>query len=178
MSFDSLSIKTFLEELHRQSQGDLQFQASMYEIGASMGLAKGEAGSLAEELMVSGLVELRTLSGGISITGEGLAALGISAPPTASANVTQQFSAGPVADKADCEMLGDLIAIMKSNLCGLKMEYQQLEQIVIDLKAIEIQLLSPSPKVAVFRELLRSLHSAFQDIDHKAVTVKLAPLFR
>ena len=175
MSYTEESMKYFLEELNRQSMGDLQYQVSMYEVGATIGLAKGEAGSLAEELMVAGLVELRTLSGGISITHEGLATLGIT-PPTIDTDATQRFSPGPVANKADCQLLNHLIDTMKSSISGVKMEYQHLEEIVIDLKTIEVQMLSPSPKIAVFRELLRSLHSAFQALDHKALADKCKAL--
>jgi len=178
MSLDDLSSKIFLEELHRQTKGDLQTQVSMYEVGASMGLAKGEAGSLAEELMVNGLVELRTLAGGVSITREGLSSLGIAAPATPADSTELQFSNGPTASKTDREILCHLIDTMKTCLSGLKMEYTQLEEIIMDLKTMEVQLLSPAPKVAVFRELLRSLHASFQVIDNKTVTSQLAPLIK
>ncbi len=178
MSLDDLSIKTFLEELHRRTQGDQQSQASMYEVGASMGLAKGEAGSLAEELMVAGLVELRTLSGGISITREGLSSLGLSAPAPPADGPELKFSDGPTANKTDREILCRLIDTMKTSLSGLKLEYNQLEEIIIDLKTMEVQLLSPAPKVAVCRELLRSLHVSFQVIGNKTVTSQLLPLIR
>ncbi len=178
MNFDSPTLKIFLEELHRQTKGDLQSQVSMYEVGASIGLAKSEAGSLAEELMVDGLVELRTLSGGISITREGLASLGISVAVTPSADTDQRLSNGPAANKADREILSRLVDTMKTSLSGLKMEYNQLEEIIIDLKTIEVQLLSPAPKVAVFRELLRSLHAAFKTFDNKPILSMLAPHLR
>ena len=176
MSLDDLSSKMFLQELHRQTKGDLQSQVSMYEVGASMGLAKGAAGSLAEELMVAGLVELRTLSGGISITREGLSSLGISAPAAPAEGIHQKFSYGPTANEADREILGRLIDTMKTGLSGLKMEYNQLEEIIIDLKTMEVQLLSPAPKLAVCREILRSLHASFQVVGNKTVTSQLAPL--
>ncbi|MBU1568243.1 MAG: hypothetical protein KJ630_21800 [Proteobacteria bacterium] len=178
MSLDDPSVRTFLEELHRRTIGDMQAQASMYEVGAAMGLGKSEAGTLAEELMVAGLVELRTLSGGISITLEGLSFLGIAAPTTTSADTNQKFSDGPAANKADREILCRLIDTMKTSLSGLKTEYKQLEEIIIDLKTIEVQLLSPFPKVAILRELLRSLHSSFQAIGNKALTALLAPHIR
>ncbi len=178
MSSESQNDKTFLEELNRQTKGDLQSQVSMYEVGASIGLAKGEAGSLAEELMVSGLVELRTLSGGISITREGLASLGISLPISPAVAPDQSFSNGPAANKADLAILRHLVDTMKTSLSGLKMEYNQLEEIIVDLKTVEVQLLSPAPKVAVFRELLRSLHASFEIIDNKTITSQLAPHLR
>lgn len=176
MSYTEESMKEFLEELNRHCRGDLECQVSMYEVGATMGLAKGEAGSLAEELMVAGLVELRTLSGGISITREGLTTLGIAPPDTNDTDTTQRFSEGPIANKTDCQLLDHFLDTVKSSISGVKMEYQYLEGIVIDLKTIEVQMLSPSPKIAVFREVLRSLHSAFQAVDNKVVADKCKAL--
>jgi len=176
MSFDDLNSKSFLEELYRQAKGDMQTQVSMYDVGAAMGLVKAEAGSLAEGLMVEGLIELRTLSGGISITGEGLASLGISAPATPSKNDDQRFSDGPLLNAADREILQRLMNVMKTGVSELRGEYSQLEEIVIDLKTIEIQLLSPAPKLVVIRELLRSLHHSFQINANLKVTATLKPL--
>lgn len=178
MSHDDLNRKIFLEELHRQTKGDMQSQVSMYEVGAAMGFAKGVAGSLAEGLMVEGLVELRTLSGGISITGEGLAFLGISAPTAPCGEAGRQLSKGPIANKADREILERAVAAMKSTIAALKMDYNQLEEIIFDLKTIEVQLLSPSPKIAVFRELLRALHASFQFCSNTAIMELLAPLIK
>jgi hypothetical protein len=178
MSHNDQDRKSFLEELHKQTKGDLQSQVSMYAVGAAIGFAKGEAGSLAEGLMVEGLVELRTLSGAISITREGLASLGISAPTAPSTEACQRFSKGPIADQADRKLLCHTVDAMKSTIPTLKLDYNQLEEIIIDLKTIEVHLLSPSPKVAVFRELLRSLHSSFQSCNNMAVMELLAPLIK
>ena len=176
MDSENLNSKTFLAELHRQTKGDMQSQVSMYTVGAAIGLAKGEAGSLAEELMVSGLVELRTLAGGISITRDGLSSLGISAPQPAGDNDGEQrLGKGTIADKGDRELLCRLIETVKASLPALAIEYEQLEEIVIDIKTIDVQLLSPAPKIAVFRELLRSLHAAFSRIAHQSLIAKLAP---
>lgn len=176
MDSENLNSNAFLAELHRQTKGDMQSQVSMYAIGAAIGLAKGEAGSLAEGLMVSGLVELRTLSGGISITRDGLSSLGISAPqPAVDEGGEQRLGKGTIADKGDRELLCRLVETVKSSLPGLDIEYEKLEEIVIDLKTIDVQLLSPAPKIAVFRELLRSLHVAFSGIAHQTLVAKLAP---
>ena len=176
MDSENPNSKIFLAELHRQTKGDMQAQVSMYVIGAAIGLAKNEAGSLAEELMVAGLVELQTLAGGISITRDGLSSLGISAPqPAVNDDGEQRFGKGTIADKGDRELLCRLVLAVKSSLPGLDIEYQQLEEIVIDIKTIDVQLLSPAPKIAVLRELLRSLHGAFSRIAHQSLIAKLAP---
>lgn len=175
MSLENPNARIFLEELYSSTKGDPQALVSMYEIGTGIGLAKGEAGALAEELMVSGLVELRTLAGGISITSEGLATLGIASPVPA-AGAQQQLSQGPDASKEDCRLLISLIDTVKARLPELQLEYSLLEEIIIDCKSIEVQLLSPRPKIAVFRELLRSLHTALQR--DSPLSAQLAALIR
>ena len=178
MNPENLNTKHFLEVLHQRTAGSTEAQVSMYEVGATMGLAKIEAGALAEELMVAGLVELRTLAGGISITREGMGILGVSPPATPPANGDRQFSKGPNASTADCELLTHLLDDIKASLSGLQAKYQQLEEIVIDIKTIEVQLLSPKPKIAIFRELLRSLHGSFSTLGKAAMAARLESLIR
>lgn len=176
MNLDDVISKSFLTELHQQTKGDLQAQVSMYEVGAAIGLAKGEAGSRAEELMVGGLVELRTLAGGISITPEGLAALGLAVPSPPVANQDICLSPGPVVNAADRRLLEGLVEEIKQGLPGAKLGSASLEGAIFDLKTIEVHLLSPYPKIAVVRELLRSLLESFQAGDSKKVVTKLAGL--
>ena len=73
MDIDNPEAKRYLTELCTKTQGDTGAQISMFEVGAAIGLDKTEAGMVAEELIVEGLAELRNLSGGISITAQGLA---------------------------------------------------------------------------------------------------------
>jgi hypothetical protein len=176
IKIDDVISKNFLTELHQQTKGDMQAQVSMYEVGAAIGLAKGEAGSRAEELMVAGLMELRTLAGGISITPEGLAALGMSVPSPPVASQDLRLSSGPVVNAADRRVLEGLVEEIKQDLPGAKLGAASLEGIIFDLKTIEVHLLSPSPKVAVVRELLRSLLESFQAGESKTVVTKLAGL--
>lgn len=176
MNLDDVISKSFLTELHQRTKGDMQSQVSMHEVGAAIGLAKDEAGSRAEELMVAGLVELRTLAGGISITPEGLAALGMAVPSPPVANQDLRLSSGPVVNAADRRLLEGLVEEIKQDLPGAKLGSAALEGVIFDLKTIEVQLLSPCPKVAVVRELLRSLQESFQVGDSKTVVTKLAGL--
>ena len=160
MDIEDLNLKGYLEELYRQTGGDTEVQISMYELGGAIGYNKAEAGSLAEQLMVQGQVELRTLSGGISITPDGLATLGIATPPSQAAQSAQKLSHGPVVDDTDRQLVRLLVDNVKSKISGLDLGYDLLEELVLDLKTIEVHMLSPKPKTAVLRELFRSLHNA------------------
>ena len=162
MANDEHKGKAYLEELYRLTGGDTEIQVSMYEVGAAIGLDKSEAGSLAEELMVQEQTELRTLAGGISITTEGLAVLGIDVASSPSAESGFQLSQGPVTDAADRQAIQRLTEEIKEEISGLKLDYDLLEEIILDLKTIEVHMLSPKPKIAILREILRSLHAALE----------------
>lgn len=160
MTTDETTTKSYLNELCQQTGGDIEKQASMYDIGMVIGLEKSVAGSLAEELMVQGLVELKTLSGGIGITSEGLAVLGISV--TASpANLDQRrLSDNPVTTDADREVIQVITSEIQNTISSKQLEYALLEEIVLDFKTLEVQMLSPNPKNAILREVFRSLRKS------------------
>lgn len=173
MDNEDLKKKGYLEELHRQTGGDIESQVSMYDVGTAIGLDKGEAGSLAEQLMVQGQAELRTLAGGISITAEGLEALGITVLSANSAEHALRLSKGPVANETDRQTIQSLTKEIKQGIYGLTLEYDVLEEIVIDLKTIEVQMLSLKPKIPVFRELFRSLLSTMETAKIDKITARL-----
>jgi len=176
MDKDALHMKGYLDELYRQTGGDTEQQVSMYDLGVAIGLDKAEAGSIAEQLMVQGQAELRTLAGGISITTEGLAVLGISAPPTNKSGESLHLGAGPVADDADRRTVHLLTEEIKETLSGQAVKYDLLEEITLDLKTIEVHLLSPRPKIAVLREIFRSLHDALTTIGAGKIVARLASI--
>lgn len=158
MNSDELQTAAYLQELCTSTGGDIEAQASMYDIGASIGIEKDAAGKLAEELMVQGYVELKTLSGGIGITAEGLSFLGVSAGGSSvGANRELSLSAGPVANDDDRNVVQTIIARIHEETAAIGGDYETLEQIVLDLKAIELHLLTPAPKIAVLTALFHSI---------------------
>ena len=164
MDIDDLTIKAYLEELYRQTGGDTEVQVSMYNLGEAIGLDKAEAGSLAEQLMFQGQVELKSLAGGISITPEGLAVLGIAVANAHSAEDSLRLGGGLIADEADRRTVQRLIENIKNEISGLHLEYSLLEDIVLDLKTIEVHMLSSRPKIAVIREIFRSLQNNLETV--------------
>lgn len=176
MDIDDIKIKSYLEELHRQTGGNTEAQVSMYDLGAAIGFDKAEAGSLAEQLMVQGQVELRTLSGGISITQEGLGVLGITMSSPHSAANGQKLGNGPVADDTDRRTVHLLTEEVKKDISELGFKYDLLEEIVLDLKTIEVHMLSPKPKTAVLREIFRSLQNTFETAKVEKTAAQLRTL--
>ena len=159
MSFDEIQIQNFMEQLAQMSGGDVSKEVSMYEIGSSMGLDRSEAGALAEELIIDGYAELKNLTGGISITAAGLRLLNLD-------------TEGPGEDQGEGRfVLGDTEALTPEGIEaveGLAEEirkvigeggfgYSPVEEMIIDLKTLQVQLLSCRPKTDVVRVILACL---------------------
>ena len=67
MTIANTQMKSFLRQLYQMSDGDTDTAVSMYDIGAILGLEKSAAGTIAEDLIIDGYAELKTLSGGITM---------------------------------------------------------------------------------------------------------------
>jgi hypothetical protein len=160
MTMENDAQKAFLVELYRDSNADTDAQRSMYVLGEKIGMDKAAAKKTAEELIGMGLVEIKTLSGGVGITAEG-----ISAARQAGAGPDDQngFSLGDDTwiDERNRRPLASLIETLKQAVVKAGTAYAGLEEMVIDIKTMEIQLLSTRPKTAVIRELLRALQASF-----------------
>ncbi|WP_143005423.1 hypothetical protein [Desulforhopalus singaporensis] len=172
MSEDNNAISNFLEELYRITGGDETVHANMHDVGSAIGFERTEAGRIAEDLMVKGLVELKTLAGNIAITREGLAHLGMAAPADKTAEDGASLSEGPVANSEDLNILETLRQQLKAAIPPQHLDFDTLEEIVIDLKTLDTQLLSPKPKIGIAREILRSIRSCLEKCDDTAEIAK------
>ena len=163
--------KAFLYELYNRTGGDPDAQVSMYEVGQSLGLEKNDAGSMAESLYIQGFAELKTLSGGIGITREGMAVLEIKidAGPDASLSIGNS----PVIDDQGRAALDIILPEIKKHMTDSRMPYSQIEEFLMDIKTIEVQMLSPRPKTGIIREILKSIHAGFETSGHKDLAAKL-----
>lgn len=148
----------FLAKLNTLGGGDPDVQVSMYEIGEALGLDRAEAGQMAETLFMGGYAELKTLSGGIGITAMGLGELGVALPARETAAET--LGKGPVLDQEGRDTVARVLADLKEAVPGGGLSYETLDEIVTDVKTLEVHLLSPRPKTLVIREVFRSLAGA------------------
>jgi hypothetical protein len=156
MSLDNPKSTAYLLELFNLTKGDSQSQVSMYTVGANIGLEKTEAGRLAEDLMAQGWVAVKTLSGGIGITDDGIQAAQAAGVGTTAAT-EMSLGSEPILTEAGRQAIGDILGHIRKEVLQAKAPYQCLEEVVIDIKTIDVQLLSPRPKTAILREVLRSL---------------------
>jgi hypothetical protein len=166
MDNDNPEAKRYLTELCSMTQGNTGAQVSMFDVGAAIGLEKTEAGMMAEELIVQGLAELKTLSGGIGITSQGVEMIrGKTVAAPVPAGDALQLGSGIVLGEKGRQAVEKVAADIRAALVQQGATVGQLEEIIIDIKTIETQMLSPNPKIAVIREVLRSLHKTIMSLN-------------
>ncbi len=175
---NNITNTTYLTELYRQTKGDTEAKVSMLDVGAAIGFEEAEARATAENLMIEGLAELKSLSGGIGITTQGLGELGITPTPaaTGSSNENLQLGQEVILDKAGRQVIETILTELKFELARIKSDYPLLEENIIDIKTIEVQLLSPKPKTAIIREILRSLAAAISSSGDSVMSGKIEAL--
>ena len=178
MDNNNITNTTYLTELYRQTKGDTEAKVSMLDVGSAIGFEEAEARTTAENLMILGLAELKTLSGGIGITIQGLEELGITVTPAANNTSDENMQLGQeiVLDTMGRQAIETVLTELKFELARTKADYPLLEENIIDIKTIEVQLLSPKPKTAIIREVLRSLTAANNSLGDSKLSRKLETL--
>ncbi|MDA3917810.1 MAG: hypothetical protein PF690_12680 [Deltaproteobacteria bacterium] len=154
MSIKDSSRQRFLQELYNRAEGDFDLQISMYDLGTDLGFEKDEAAAFAQELFIEGLAEMKTLSGGMSITQKGLKALNINITPKKEDN-SFILGSSPVLDEQGQKAIQELLNKIRTTFDSKPLPFDLMEEIVIDLKTIEVQMLSPNPKTRIIREVFK-----------------------
>ncbi len=164
MDIENPEAKRYLEELSIRTQGDTTQQVSMFDVGEAVGLEKAEAGALAEDLIVQGWVELKTLSGGIGITSEGLELIRGPGAGKDTASAGLQLGDGPILAFAGRQAVEKVLADIRAGVQCQTTSFERIEEMVIDVKTIEVQMLSARPKIGIIREVLRSLQAGLEGV--------------
>ena len=105
-------------------------------------------------------IAIETLSGAIGITEAGIqAARGFAGNPFGEGPAS--LGNAPVLDSNGRAAVENALIQVKSRIQQLGIDYDQIEEMVIDVKTIEIQLMSQRPKTAVVKAVLAALSDAF-----------------
>ena len=175
MEINSPEAKAFLFELYTQTRGDVDAQVSMVDVGTALGLDKAAAGTLAESLFIQEFAELKTLSGGIGITQKGMDLLQVKIPPK-KGNQFEGLGNGPILENQGQAAVEKILHDIKTCLCQAHTSFTQLDEMVMDIKTIEVQMLSPRPKSGIVREGLRSLILCMMETGPQDLTQRLEKL--
>ena len=171
------SSQQFLIQLFEQTNGDPSAQASMYEVGASLGMDRDTSCQVAENLIGLQLVEIRTLSGGIGISKDGAAEVkGLTGGIAPTGSSPAQLSDQPIMNQIACQAVQQIADDMKSRAGRLDLDFEDLSALMADLKTIDAQLDSSRPKTAIIRECLRSLKEILEGSAESEILIKVKGL--
>jgi len=160
VNLDEIDItgRQFLIQLFEQTKGDSAVQVSMYDIGDKLGLDRDIASTVAQELIGSMLVEIRTLSGGIGISANGsLMAQKLIGPASASGDEFSKLDDTPLLDSYGRKAVEQIVSELKNQAGSLELDFDTLTELMADLKTIDAQLGSSRPKTVIIRACLFSV---------------------
>lgn len=167
----------FLIELFEKTDGKTAGSISMYDIGSNLGLEKEGARQIAENLMSEGLVEVRSLSGSIALTQEGIeAAENLGAGGAEAGDAAAPLTTAPIIDEAGRETVEALTASLKARAGELELSFDPLAELVADLRTIDAQLASSRPKTAVIRACFESIRKVLQTAGDEEELTKVKQL--
>ena len=150
--------RQFLIQLFEKTHGDAAMQVSMYEIGGLLGLEREAASRVAENLIGSQMVEIRTLSGGIGISAAGLELVQELIGPLASdAGESAKLGDEPLLNSIARQTVEQIVIEIKDQVGTLGLGFDTLTELMADLKTIDAQLDSSRPKTTIIRQCFLSI---------------------
>lgn len=148
------ALETFFSALIQKTKDSTTHQVSMTEVGGSIGLDKAASSRAVEELIWLGLVDIRTLSGAVGLTEAGkLLAQERLTPEEPYIGIGQ----GDIIGEAAKEGVGKLLSGIKNCLGALNLDFDRMNQAVVDVRTLEAQMSAPHPWTAIVRECLKAI---------------------
>ena len=147
----------FFRLLFIKTSGNIRVQVSMHEIGNEAGLDKSASKTVAEDLMSLGLIDIRTLSGGIGLTEEGVLEAQNRFADIAGGGTGIKMGNHPVVSEKVGAAITDILNDLKPRIGEFEMAYDDLAELLADIQTLEAQMCSSKPKTAIVRECLRSM---------------------
>jgi len=169
----------FLIKLYELTQGNPSSQVSMYDVGKAIGLERDAALKTAEVLFGFGLAEIKTLAGGIGITEDGLSEVMKSdSDREITGAVCFRLGDAPIIDNAGQKSVEQVVSGIKSKAGSLGLDFDTLEELLIDLKTIDIQLTSSRPKTKIICECFQFIIDVLQKVDADELVNQVKGLIR
>lgn len=169
--------EAYLKAMVEHCQADPGQQASMYTVGEAVGMDRDTASQICQELIAFGLVEIRTLSGGVGLTATGLEFSGQAGDDsTGRVAGVNPLRKGPILNDDDHQSVTVVLDDLKQGAGEWKLTYDQMAEFVVDVKTIEIQLLSPKPKTAVVKALCGSIEAFLKKVGDSTAAAKVHTL--
>jgi hypothetical protein len=163
---DDKEVDQFLVEFYLQSLGDPSVTVSWYDVGEALEMDRTASSNIAEELIGTGLAEIKTLNGGISITADGVdKAEQLGAVIESRNEAIPSISDTPVLDATACQAVTRITTDLKTQMGKKDLDFGSLSEMVAGLNAIDDQLSSPNPETPIILKCLRSIKRILEKID-------------
>lgn len=151
--------RQYLEALYDRSGGDTTAQVSMYELGEGIGMDRDASAAIAQELMGLGLVEIRTLSGGIGLSPESLAFFGAGDAGAEPGGDRLGLGDMPTLEAPRIEAVAQALGEVRAAVGEMGISFEALSDLIADVRTIEAQLTASQPKTDVVRQCLSGIRS-------------------
>jgi hypothetical protein len=168
--------KQFLLQLFKVSNGDISAKVSMYEIGEALEMDRGQANFITTELVGFDYVEIRTLSGGIGITEQGVDAARKLGAEGGKQDDIPRLGKEEILSEVNKNACDIMVANIKSKASKLSLNFDAMAEVMADLKTIDAQLSSPKPKTIIIRESFRSIQAIIKAAGEKEITAQIQEL--
>jgi hypothetical protein len=144
--------QVFLQEVFDRSSGDPSRSVSMFAVGEGLGWERETASRVAQDLIGIGLLEIRSLSGGVALSAEGAEAVRTERAEHTPAG--EPIGRGPVLTPAECRRTEAAVEKVRAEAVSNGRLSAEMDA---DLKSLAAQLASPRPGTAIVRACLQAL---------------------
>lgn len=162
--------RDLLAAIHDQAGGDPTVRVSMYEAGRALGWETDRIERAAQDLMADGLLEFKTLSGGVAVTADGVDRL----HPGGGAGL--RLGPGPRLDEAEREAVEAAANGVKGAFPGLALSHEAAAALVAHLRSLDAQIAAPHPHTGIVRACLAAIREALPPRADAALTAPLQAL--
>lgn len=164
--------RDLLTAIHDQAGGDPTVQVSMYEAGRTLGWETDRIERVAQDLMADGLLEFKTLSGGVAVTADGIEQL----HPGGSGGAGLRLGPGPQLDEAERAAVEAAANGVKGAFPGLALSHDAAAALVAHLRSLDAQIGAPHPHTGIVRACLTAIREALPPRADAALTAPLRAL--
>ena len=181
----------FLKTLYEDSNGNTLDFVDMYELGEKLGLTSDVAYQTAQYLDGEGLLEIRTLDGGVTITHSGVIEIEEAIenpgektehfPPiniitihSMENSVIQQGSPGSVQKvnygTTELDKVKAILAELEKRMDQINLSANDNQEMLQEIQTIKAQLGSPKPKSVIISESLKTIRELLLNVTGNVYT--------
>ena len=167
----------FLMALFDTTQEDGTVQVSMHDVGVAIGLDKEDVTQVGESVIGVGWAEVKTLSGGIGISPDGIekaVSLGARLPSADGDKV--RLGKEPVLTDDARSVVESILTALKLDVIHETFDFDTTAEMIADVRTLEMQLMSPKPKTDIVRAGFESMSAILKNAKNDSMLSQINQL--